>query len=118
MLCHPDQPSAEASKYLHHDIIIDETASSPTIKQVFKHLLRLSSEWKTIGTLLDLDSANLSAIEKDYSTSIDRLREMINLWMKQINPRPTWTALIDAVQEVNPNKAEEIRQALLNKCKK
>ncbi len=43
------------------------------------------------------------------SIKADRLREMISTWLKQISPPPAWNVLADAVEVIDPNKAEEIK---------
>ena len=35
---------------------------------------------------------------------------MLSEWLKQVDPRPAWTDIVDAVKEVDLSKAEEIGQ--------
>lgn len=30
----------------------------------------------------------------------NRLREMLKLWLKVVNPQPTWSAIVDALQSL------------------
>jgi len=38
----------------------------------------------------------------------DCLRDMLSMWLKQIDPYPTWQSLADAVQIINPSVAQQI----------
>ena len=49
-------------------------------------------------------------IKKDEDGVRDCLHAMLSEWLKQVDPRPTWTDIVDAVEEVDSAKAEEIRQ--------
>ena len=62
-----------------------------------------------IGTMLSLKHGRLTAIETRCRGDPDNsLREMLNEWLQQIDPRPTKSALIDAVEMYNPSLAEKI----------
>ncbi len=57
-----------------------------------------------------MDEGTLASIRADNNDSVeDCLRETIIKWLKQISPPPTWNILTDAVEVINPNKAEEIK---------
>ena len=59
---------------------------------------QVSAIWEDIGLLLDLDSYKLDVIKKDNSNqSKDCFREMIKLWLKRIDPPPTWSSIIEAI---------------------
>jgi hypothetical protein len=81
----------------------------PKLKDVFKELLPLSADWTTIGTLLDLPQGLLQKIETNKGRADDRLREMLSEWLKQVDPRPTWASLTEAVEPVDQAKAQEIK---------
>lgn len=81
----------------------------PKLAKAFKLLLPLSNHWRNIGILLELEDGSLSRIEDQCRGVPDNcLREMLSLWLKQVNPRPTKTALADAVDTYNPALAEKI----------
>ena len=82
----------------------------PKLKDVFKKLLPLASSWKTIGTLLGVESHTLKAIKKDEQDVKDCLQAMLSEWLNQ--PQPTWMDIVDAVEEVDSSKADEIRKLL------
>ena len=82
----------------------------PKLRNVFKRLLPLAPDWKTIGGLLGVERHILDNIKKDEDGVRDCLHAMLSEWLKQVDPRPTWTDIVDAVEEVDSTKAEEIRQ--------
>ena len=43
------------------------------------------------------------------------LRAMLTEWLKQVNPRPNWAQLADAVESFNEaNLAEELRNSCID----
>lgn len=74
-----------------------------------KFLLPEAKHWHNIGILLGISESNLEQIEADYPGSCqDCVREMIKVWLKQVNPRPTWKDLADAVAVINPRLSKRI----------
>ena len=45
----------------------------------------------------------------DEDNAHDRLQKMLSEWLKQTKHPTTWAALADAVENVNQQKAQEIR---------
>ena len=80
-----------------------------TLKYALRFTLPLASVWHNMGVLLGVDSGTLKKIDHDYRMAQDCLREMLQEWLKQINPHPTWQALADAVEPFDPNTAQVIR---------
>jgi hypothetical protein len=87
-------------------IIVQER---PKLQDVFKELLPLSADWKTIGTLLGLPEDLLKRIKADEDRAGDRLQEVLSEWLKQVDPRPTWASLTEAVEPVDQAKAQQIK---------
>ena len=81
----------------------------PTLPKMLRILLRLSSQWMNIGTMLELSHERLTAIETRCRGVPDNcLREMLDEWLQQTNPPPTKSALVDAIEAYNPSLAEKI----------
>ena len=57
-----------------------------------------ASKWYDIGIQLDFEDGELKNIGKDHAEVKDRLREMLNVWLKRVDPVPSWNALIDALK--------------------
>ncbi|MCG8622861.1 MAG: death domain-containing protein, partial [Proteobacteria bacterium] len=58
------------------------------------------TKWKDIGLELDIIQTDLDAIEAAHRSDIGRcLIEMLALWLKQIDPPPTWSTLVAALHD-------------------
>ena len=90
-------------------MLLDE---KPELRDAFKKLLPLATSWKTIGTLLGLKSHVLERIRSDESSTMDCLQAVMSEWLKRVKPPPTWKELIDAIEAIDEQKAQELRQHL------
>lgn len=87
----------------------DKSNEPLALSQAFKLLIRMSDHWRNIGLLLGLDNENLGKIEAEYRGKPDDcLREMLCLWLKQVNPQPSRKALAEAVEAYDPTLAKQI----------
>ena len=51
--------------------------------------LEISSDWEDVGLLLQLKQGDLAAIRSNHPSDCKKcFREMIKLWLKQIDPPP------------------------------
>ena len=76
-------------------------------------LLGVKRKWYCIGLELNLQVDTLENIQHEDSDDSKCLRKMLIIWLKQINPVPSWEALVSALkgQTVEePQLAEQIRQ--------
>lgn len=96
----------------------DETSQLPenlTLMTVFKELIPLASNWQKIGTWLNLSFDEISRIgNKNHNRERDCLRELLEEWLKRIDPLPSWEQLANAVKQVDLKKAEDIRSKYLS----
>ena len=76
----------------------------------FRYLASLTSRWRTIGTLLEVDKHNMKMIEDNQlkCTEEDHLKELISLWLKG-HSSPSWSTLAVAVEPIDSNEAIKIR---------
>ena len=86
----------------------------PNTKETLKLLLPLAAKWKIIATLLEIDDHIISRIKADEDGVCDRLQEMLSVWLKRVDPPPTWLALAEAVEVVDELKAEVIRNTCVD----
>ena len=82
----------------------------PKLKDAFKELFPLATDWKIIGGLLGLEKHVLNKIKAEEEGVRNCLYEMLSEWLKQVHPTTTWAALADAVETVDEHKAAEIRE--------
>ena len=68
------------------------------LKQVRRLLHSISRKWYDIGIELELTSDQLLTIKANNDRVEDCLREMLEVWLRTIDPPPTWTALGDALK--------------------
>ena len=87
----------------------------PKLSAVFKELLPLAARWVTIGVLLGIDDypGKIDKIKSDERTVEEQLRKMLSEWLKTPSLQPSWTSLANALELVDPGKAEEIRSSLV-----
>lgn len=87
-------------------------SGAPGLKDLLKELTPIAHNWQNLGIMLDLDSGKLDNVKANHGARCeDCLREMIKLWLKKVNPPPTWSALAEAVKDINEHKlANEIRK--------
>ena len=81
----------------------------PKLRDAFKDLLSLAHEWMTIGILLGVPKHILERIKADEDGARNRLQAMLSEWLKQVDPEPTWASLVEAVENVDQQRAQEIR---------
>ena len=55
-------------------------------------------EWYNIGLELSIDPGTLDVIKKDNAKTNDCFREMLTIWLKMVQPKPTLAALAEALQ--------------------
>ena len=71
------------------------------LKTVKKAIWSARAKWKDIGLELDIIQTDLDAIEAAYHNDIGRcFVEMLALWLKQVDPPPTWIAMVAALQDI------------------
>ena len=89
-----------------------EVTSPLKISVLLKELLsKVSADWENIGLILELKEGQLSAIRNDYRESNKCFREMLKLWLKQVEPHPTWSAIIEAIDILQyESLAKELRK--------
>ena len=86
-----------------------EVTSPLKFSDLLKELLnKVSADWEDIGLALDLEQGQLSAIRSDHRESNKCFREMLKLWLKQIEPPPTWSAIIDAIRILQHESLAEV----------
>jgi hypothetical protein len=78
----------------------------PTLPYLLKELFsKVASNWENIGVLLEIDDGLLSKIKADnHGESGNCLREMLRVWLKKVDPPPSWSLLVDALKSLGEEK--------------
>ena len=79
---------------------------------VREELLDVSSKWFDIGLKLQLSVGTLVCIRDQYPDPSTAVREMLLLWLKTVDPPPTWEGLACALESRTvgePRLAEQLR---------
>ena len=74
---------------------------------------KVACKWKTLGVFLKIPTGRLDTIEADYHNTQDRLQEMLKVWLKQVQPPPTWVSIINALDSDSLEEqqlAKELRE--------
>ena len=74
---------------------------------------KVACKWKTLGIFLKIQTGILDTIEADHHNTQDRLQEMLQVWLKQVDPPPTWASIINALDSDSLKEqrlAKELRE--------
>lgn len=83
------------------DCIVDK----PELRTLLKELLEVAYKWENIGVLLGIEPNILQSVKsavRDEPTNC--LREMLIIWVKQICPPPSWSAIVDVLEDLKEEK--------------
>lgn len=103
------EPTPDFCRLKYHgpstqEVIITESTSTSSKPPKFVELLRelsdvVSARWEDIGLQLRLSPDLLEIIKKDNPSDCRAcLREMLKEWIKQVEPPPSWLAIITAIK--------------------
>ena len=83
-----------------HDAIHMHVALLTTkdTKEILDLAWSYRANWKFIGIELGIDAGTLNAINADCAKVEECLREMIIIWLSNVNPKPTRGAITTALQ--------------------
>lgn len=75
---------------------------TPLFTQLVKELLKvIAAEWEDIGLFLHIEEGVLAAVKADLPGDCQKcFRRMLKIWLKQVNPPPTWSAIIEAIDNL------------------
>ena len=72
--------------------------SSKDLRIVRNELFDAAMKWYDIGLEVGLECSTLDNIRDMYQDNKDCLREMIKCFLNQVNPRPSWKIVVDALR--------------------
>ena len=69
------------------------------LKDVRTAIWDARSGWKDIGIELGLKITHLDAIEENNHGNAEKcFTKMLTVWLKRVNPPPTWSAMVEALK--------------------
>ena len=75
--------------------------SEPDLKDLEKYVvLKCDSKWYSIASLLDLDTNTIDSIDKDFRMNKEKLRRVLQVWMKDSDEQRKWSDIFRVLQEV------------------
>ena len=81
-----------------HTSIGHELLTLSELSEVLNAVWDRRSKWYNIGLGLGIESSTLDATSRNcHHQCEDCLREVLKEWLKQVEPRPTWDALQEAL---------------------
>ena len=89
------------------------TAHIPDMRDLMDALYHtVADKWEPIGIYLHLPMATLKAIAEECQHDPHKcLIGMLEVWLKRVDPPPTWSAIIEAVEFLGE---EELGRKLVN----
>ena len=84
----------------------------PELRELIRVLHpRVSGDWEYIGIELKINIGVLDEISRNNVGNVkDCLKDMLKIWLKQVNPSPSWQAIVDALEGVGRSDiAEDLR---------
>ena len=67
--------------------------------------------WEDIGILLKIEDGELNRVKSDNDRSGSCLREMLKIWVRKVNPKPSWSSMAEALEVLGEERlAEHIRK--------
>ena len=88
-------------------------APTPDLKGLMTALYhKVTNKWKMIGVQLEI--SDLDSIEtKHRGDSHLCLLEVLDTWLKRVDPPPTWSAIIEAVEFLGEKQlGRELRESM------
>ena len=92
---------------MHHNI----TATPLKLLTIYNKMKGARSKWYFIGLGLDIDSDDLDPIESSCRGDTGKsLLEVLKIFLKRANPKPTWQQLADALDDPSVGYSELAEQ--------
>ena len=73
-------------------------------------------QWDMLGLHLGLSDSLVDTIERDYHTTLERKKRMVQSWMSTPQLCPSWCSLVKALHKVGLNAAAERISKKYSKC--
>lgn len=80
------------------------------LAKVYRAIHRVCTRWEDLGLELGILYNDIKRIEQEYRGNLEKcLKELLSIWLKRADPKPTWKTLIKALNTVGFGQlAEEL----------
>ena len=80
----------------------------PKLRDLLKELYKVAAKWHNLGIMLEIDDGELSKVKSDNAgNSDDCLREMLKIWLKKVDPKPSWSSMAEALEVLGEESVAE-----------
>ena len=87
--------------------------SATDLWKVQNSIWEVRTDWYNLGLGLDIAPDSLDAIQQDNAQKPDRcFRAMLTKWLRRDSPRPTWSALAEALRSPSVDHSKLAEQVL------
>ena len=76
----------------------DKPLTPNDVGKVLEEILEAKNQSRYLGLKLNIPEHEVTGIHKQYTDPMDRLYHVLVEVLKQVDPRPTWRAIIDALR--------------------
>ena len=90
---------------MHYHTENASVLSDRDIRLVRREIYEVRAKWYDIGIELEVPTGTLKSIKSMYDSPAECLVEMLDTWLKQVDPKPSWRLLISALEQ--PTVGEE-----------
>ena len=79
-------------------VTVEMELGIPDLLDVRREVFKACPKWYDVGLELRVPVHTLDSIRIQFTDPADCLRETLKQWLKGIDPKPTWSALVDALR--------------------
>ena len=98
---------------------MDKTLNHHDVTEITEKLLKVQTKSKVLGQLLKLPPGSVEAIIQQYRNPQDQLLHVIEEFVKQVEPRPTWRVILEALRKKligDHRLAQDIKDSISSSC--
>ena len=90
---------AKSPFYKTRNLFDTDRLTIDDLREVCNAVWAARNKWYDIGIQLGLKATDLDEIEENYPRNIGKcFSKMLMLWLRGVNPPPTWSAMVDALK--------------------
>ncbi len=88
--------------------------TKPRLLVLCRELQVLSQQWREVGEFLEVAEEELEKVESQSGPTPSKcMKDMLRAWLKREDPPPTWKAILEVVDFMEPELALKLKQKAL-----